>query len=177
MENEKIKEEKESFLDKERRERAIKFLIVSLGGLGLNELFAFLSLLVLNATVEQDPVISFPVTSSWIIDIHKVIIAGAVAIIFVMFYNYIINKIWTYRKQEKNTEFNNIHQFIKFAIVGAVGAVINLGLIQLFSVIIGWNDYLAFAIGFTVSVISNFIFNDIWTFNPKFGKKRDKVKD
>ena len=172
MESEEIKKEKEPFLYKERRKRAIKFLIVSLGGLGLNELFAFLSLLVLNASIDQDPVISF-----WIIDIHKVIIAGAIAIIFVMFYNYIINKIWTFRKQEKNTEFNNYRQFIKFAIVGAVGAVINLSLIHLFAVIIGWNEYLAFAVGFIVSVISNFIFNDIWTFNPKFGKKREMVKD
>ena len=172
MESEEIKEKKEPFLDKERRTRAIKFLIVSLGGLGLNELFAFLSLLVLNATVEQDPVISF-----WIIDIHKVIIAAAVAIVFVMFYNYIINKIWTYRKQEKSTDFNNFKQFIKFAIVGAVGAVINLGFVHLIHIIIGWNEYLAFAIGFVVSVISNFIFNDIWTFNPKFGQKRKIVKD
>lgn len=170
MENEEVKEEKEPFLDKDRRIRAAKFLIVSLGGLGLNELFAFLSLLVLDATIEQDPVISF-----WIINIHKVIIAGAVAIVFVMFYNYIINKIWTYRKQEKDTEFNNYRQFIRFAIVGAVGAVINLSLIHLIAVIFGWNEYLAFAIGFIVSVISNFIFNDIWTFNPKFGKKRELV--
>ncbi len=172
MESIEIKEENEPFLDKERRSRAIKFLIVSLGGLGLNELFAFLSLLVLDATIEQDLVISF-----WIIEIHKVIIAGAVAIVFVMFYNYFINKIWTYRKQEKDTEFNNFRQFIKFAIVGAVGAVINLSLIHLFAVIIGWNEYIAFAIGFIVSVISNFIFNDIWTFNPKFGKKKEMVKD
>ncbi|MHA1202498.1 MAG: GtrA family protein [Candidatus Heimdallarchaeaceae archaeon] len=172
MESEEIKEEKEPFMNKERETRAIKFLIVSLGGLGLNELFAFLSLLVLNATIEQDPVISF-----WIIDVHKVIIAGAVAIVFVMFYNYFINKIWTYRKQEKDTDFNSFRQFIKFAIVGAVGAVINLSLIHLFAVVIGWNEYLAFAIGFTVSVISNFIFNDIWTFNPKFGKKIEMVKD
>jgi putative flippase GtrA len=172
MESEEIREEKEPFMNKERRARAIKFLIVSMGGLGLNELFAFLSLLVLDTTIEQDLVISF-----WIIEIHKVIIAGAVAIVFVMFYNYFINKFWTYRKQEKDTKFNNYRQFFKFAIVGAVGAVINLSLIQLFAVVIGWNEYLAFAIGFIVSVISNFIFNDIWTFNPKFGKKKDMVKD
>lgn len=172
MESEEKKVEKEPFLNKERKARAIKFLIVSLGGLGLSELFAFLSLLILDATTEQNPVISF-----WDIDIYKVIIAGAVAIVFVMFYNYFINKIWTYRKQEKSTEFNNFQQFIKFAIVGAVGAIINLGLVQLFSVVIGWIEYLAIAIGFIVSVISNFIFNDIWTFNPKFGKKREEVKD
>ncbi len=172
MKSEETAIEKKSFLDEERRSRAVKFLLVSLGGLGLNELFAFLSLLILDATIEYDPVISF-----WIIEIHKVIIAGAVAIVFVMFYNYFINKIWTYRKQERDTEFNNIHQFIKFALVGAVGAVINLSLIHLFAVIIGWNEYLAFAIGFIVSVISNFLLNDIWTFNPRFGKKREIVKD
>ncbi|MBY9001983.1 MAG: GtrA family protein [Candidatus Heimdallarchaeota archaeon] len=165
-------EERVPFLDKERKIRAIKFILVSLGGLGFYELFAFLSLLFLDATTDKDPIINF-----WIINIHKVVVAGAVAILIVMFYNYIINKIWTYKKLERSTDFNTLHQFIKFALVGASGAIINLGLVHLISVILGWNEYLAFAIGFIVSVITNFILNDIWTFNPKFGKKKEIQED
>ena len=56
--------------------------------------------------------------------------------------------------------------------VGGSGTIINLGLVYLFYDVIGWNEYLAITIGFVVSVITNFIFNDIWTFNPKFGKNK-----
>jgi len=33
------------------------------------------------------------------------------------------------------------------------------------------------AIGFVVSVLSNFILNDIWTFNPRFGKPKKEIED
>lgn len=172
IETEEKEEEKKIFFDKERRLRAFKFLIVSLGGLALNELFAFLALLILDKSLDRDPVFSF-----WIINIHKVVIAGFFAIIIVVIYNYIVNKLWTYRKQEKTTDFDTIRQFIKFALVGASGTIINLGLVHLIAVIIGWNEYLAFAIGFAVSVITNFILNDIWTFNPKFGSTKNNLKN
>ena len=76
-----------------------------------------------------------------------------------------------FRKIEEKAQFNTIVQFIKFAIVGASGTVVNLGLTYLFATVLQWNDYLATAIGFIASVLSNFILNDIWTFNPKFAKR------
>ena len=110
-------------------------------------------------------------------DVYKIIVAQFVAIIFVMVYNYFINKIWTFRKQEQEVDFNNLTQFIKFAIVGASGTFINLGLVHLFHITIGWNEYLATTIGFVVSVLTNFILNDIWTFNPRFGKPIEETAD
>ena len=132
--------EKSSFFDKERNLRLSKFVIVSLVGLGLNYLFLFLMMLILESS-------------------------GLTGVLF---------KIWTFKKQEKEVEFNTFWQFIKFAIVGASGTVINLGLVYVFYDLIGWNEYLAVTIGFVVSVLTNFILNDIWTFNPKFGKEREK---
>lgn len=82
--------------------------------------------------------------------------------------------MWTFRKQEKETEFKTVVQFIKFALVGASGTLINLGLVELTNGVFGWNYYLALTIGFVISVLTNFILNDIWTFNPKYGKKREE---
>jgi len=37
-----------------------------------------------------------------------------------------------------------------------------------------WNKYLVMTIAFYAGLISNFIWNDLWTFNPKFLEKRMK---
>ncbi|MHA1200574.1 MAG: GtrA family protein [Candidatus Heimdallarchaeaceae archaeon] len=165
--NNNPEQEKETFFNKDRRLRMLKFTIVSSVGLGINYLILFLMLLLLDHYIVEDDLFKI-----WFLTISKVLVAQAVAIAIVMVYNYIINKIWTFRKQEKEIEFNTVYQFIKFAVVGASGALINLGLVYLFHDTIGWNEYLAVTIGFVISVITNFILNDIWTFNPKFGKER-----
>ena len=155
----------DSFFNKERRFRLIKFSLVSAVGLGIDYLIVFLMLLLFDHYFVDD--VFFKV---WFLNVSKVLVSQAIAIVIVMLYNYIINKLWTFRKQEKETEFNTITQFIKFAVVGASGTIINLGLVYLFYDVIRWNEYIAVTIGFIVSVITNFILNDIWTFNPKFGK-------
>ena len=160
-----------SFLSKARQKRFVKFAVVSTIGWGINELIIFLMMLLLNHFYVQDVLFTI-----WFLDVEKILIAAGVAIVIVMIYNYFINKIWTFRKQEQMVDFATLPQFLKFALVGASGTVINLGLVHLFAVIIGWNDYLATTIGFTVSVITNFILNDIWTFNPRFGKPK-KIED
>lgn len=157
-------------LKKGRKERLIKFAIVSTVGLGINQFFVFIGLKLLGAVSEKDPLFSFTLFG-FSIDIHQIVVSEFIAIIFVTLYNYIVNKIWTFKAIEQSAEFNTLLQFIKFALVGASGTVVNLTLVHLFAVIVGWNDYLATAIGFTVSVFTNFILNDIWTFNPRFAKK------
>ncbi len=158
---------KPSFLSKARQKRFVKFAVVSTVGWGINELIIFLMMLLLDNFFTQD--VLFTV---WFLDVEKILIAAGVGIVIVMIYNYFINKIWTFRKQEQMVDFATLPQFLKFALVGASGTVVNLGLVHLFAVIIGWNDYLATTIGFVVSVVTNFILNDIWTFNPKFGKQK-----
>ncbi|MHA1828210.1 MAG: GtrA family protein [Candidatus Heimdallarchaeaceae archaeon] len=152
---------------KARYIRFLKFTTVSLVGWGLTELVVFLGLLLFDSLYQED--ILFTI---WIFNVHKIHIITLIAIILVMFYNYIINKIWTFRKQEKEAEFNTLRQFVRFAIVGASGTIINLGLVHLFAVTLHLNEYFATTIGFLVSVTTNFIFNDIWTFNPRFAEKK-----
>ena len=171
-EPEVMQEDKSSFINRARQIRLVKFVIVSGIGLGFYYLFAYLSLLVLDRIFNFDPLFTV-----WFLDVRKKLVAAFISIIIVMVYNYLANKIWTFRKQEKETEFNTLVQFIKFALVGASGTLINLGLVELTNGVFEWNYYLALTIGFVVSVLSNFILNDIWTFNPRFGKSKKKEED
>ncbi|MHA1685406.1 MAG: GtrA family protein [Candidatus Heimdallarchaeaceae archaeon] len=171
--DEKSVDDKNFELKRHRLTRLWKFALVSTVGLGINQLIVFIGIKLLSLIKEQDPLFILPLFNWQKIDIDKVVVAEFFAIIVVTLYNYIVNKIWTFREVEQVAEFNTLVQFIKFAIVGASGTIVNLGLVYVFATLAGWNDYLATAIGFTVSVFTNFILNDIWTFNPKFSKKKN----
>jgi dolichol-phosphate mannosyltransferase len=68
---------------------------------------------------------------------------------------FIVNAWWI-RLQSSRT-------FVKFLIVGASGVVVNLGC---FTVLLHWevNKYLASPIAIELSIISNFLLNNYWTF-------------
>jgi dolichol-phosphate mannosyltransferase len=65
--------------------------------------------------------------------------------------------------------------FIKFAIVGAVGMVVNLGLFTLL-LAMGMNKFLASPIAIETSIVSNFLFNNYWTFRWRKTKDRIHIK-
>lgn len=56
-----------------------------------------------------------------------------------------------------------ITKFIKFAVVGASGAVIDFGLTAICKGIFGIPELLSNAIGFTVAATSNYFLNRVWT--------------
>lgn len=58
------------------------------------------------------------------------------------------------------------HHFVKFAIVGAIGIVVNEGLLILIQSN-GVYFLYAGAIAIEVSIVSNFILNDLWTFRDR----------
>jgi len=62
--------------------------------------------------------------------------------------------------------FERSKTFLKFAMVGAVGVVVNLGS---FTVLMnmGMNKYLASPLAIEVSIITNFFFNNYWTFSKR----------
>lgn len=60
-----------------------------------------------------------------------------------------------------------IRQFVKFAIVGAIGTVIDIGILYFLHEIVGLNLYLANAISFSCAVVSNYTWNSIWTFGDQ----------
>ena len=76
---------------------------------------------------------------------------------------FIINVWWI--------RLNSSKTFIKFAIVGISGVFVNLGV---FTVLIdvGMNKFLASPIAIELSIISNFLFNNFWTFSGR--NNRDK---
>jgi putative flippase GtrA len=55
-------------------------------------------------------------------------------------------------------------RFLKFAIVGAIGMVVDLTTMTIAHEWFGTSLSVAVAIGFTVAVISNFTWNRLWTF-------------
>jgi dolichol-phosphate mannosyltransferase len=60
-------------------------------------------------------------------------------------------------------------RFFKFGIVGGSGVVVNLGVYVLLTRLLGLGDnlagkYLSYAASVEVSIITNFLLNDFWTF-------------
>lgn len=58
-------------------------------------------------------------------------------------------------------EFN---RFIRFAVVGTIGAIIDLGIFNFLIQVFHFQALVAQAFSFTVAVISNFTWNRLWTY-------------
>jgi dolichol-phosphate mannosyltransferase len=69
--------------------------------------------------------------------------------------------------------FRQSATFIKFLVVGASGILLNLGVFSLL-LSLGVNKYLASPIAIEISIISNFVFNNLWTF--RWRQTRDTVQ-
>lgn len=59
---------------------------------------------------------------------------------------------------------DSLWKFIKFGIVGFSGVFVDFGITWLCRELLGLNQYVANSTGFLTAVISNYIFNRIWTF-------------
>lgn len=55
-------------------------------------------------------------------------------------------------------------RFLKFAVVGAFGAIVDFAILNLLALGFGVPDLIANAISFTCAVISNFTWNRLWTY-------------
>jgi putative flippase GtrA len=69
---------------------------------------------------------------------------------------------------------NNVkerNRFLKFAVVGSIGAVIDFGVLNLLKIFTPINVVWASVISFTAAVISNFLWNRYWTY-PESREKR-----
>jgi putative flippase GtrA len=56
---------------------------------------------------------------------------------------------------------------LRFALVGLSGVIVNLGILALLSDVIHIDDVVSSAIAIEVSIVSNFFFNNAWTFSDK----------
>lgn len=80
---------------------------------------------------------------------------------------FIVNAWWI-RMQSSKT-------FAKFAVVGASGVLVNLGS---FSALLwlGMNQYLASPIAIEISIITNFLLNNYWTFKTRANRDSVRIK-
>jgi putative flippase GtrA len=67
-------------------------------------------------------------------------------------------------------------RFVKFAIVGAFGAIIDFTLLNIFRGVLGWDLWWANTASVTVAIVSNFTWNRLWTFpESRTRKKRTQL--
>jgi len=55
-------------------------------------------------------------------------------------------------------------RFLKFAVVGTIGAVVDFGILYVLHAVLGWHLALSNTISFSCAVISNFVWNRYWTY-------------
>ncbi len=60
-----------------------------------------------------------------------------------------------------------IKRFIKFCIVGASGFCVNLGLLAIFVEVVGMHKVWAQIPSYQISILTNFMFNEFWTFSDR----------
>jgi dolichol-phosphate mannosyltransferase len=71
--------------------------------------------------------------------------------------------------------FTAARTFLKFAVVGASGVVVNLGLFTLLTSL-GVNKYAASPLAIEASIVTNFLFNNYWTFRARRSEERTRIK-
>ncbi|MDX2430811.1 MAG: GtrA family protein [Bacteroides sp.] len=65
-------------------------------------------------------------------------------------------------------ESGKLEEFLKFAVVGGSGVLVNMGLLFILTRLLSMRLEIASPIAIEISILSNFTFNNLWTF-----KKRD----
>jgi putative flippase GtrA len=67
-----------------------------------------------------------------------------------------------------------LSRFVKFALVGALGAIIDLALLNLMRGYFGWELIWANTFSVSVAMLSNFTWNRLWTFPESRSRKKRK---
>ena len=67
-----------------------------------------------------------------------------------------------------------VRRFVKFAIVGGVGAVIDFTLLILLHGVLGWPLFWANTVSVSAAIVSNFTWNRLWTFPESRTRKKRK---
>ncbi len=156
------------FFTTERGKRFLMFFLVGTVGWGLN----FLLLYLLDDYILGHTFIKNINYSLWIFTIDQSVIASLLSMVIVFILTFVVNKFWTFKGQGDEFNPSTILQFLQFTIIGLFGYAIYSGINMILDGSLNWNKYLAMTIAFYTGLISNFIWNDIWTFNPKLIEKR-----
>ena len=71
-----------------------------------------------------------------------------------------VEKLKTLYKQYQK----EITRFMKFLVVGTIGAIVDFSILNLLRGVFGWPLALANTVSFTCAVLSNFLWNRFWTY-------------
>lgn len=69
-----------------------------------------------------------------------------------------------------------VRQFFKFCVVGSGGVVVDMGVLHVLAVWLGWNLTLSKVCAAEAAMLNNFLWNEVWTFrasNPADGSHAD----
>jgi dolichol-phosphate mannosyltransferase len=66
-----------------------------------------------------------------------------------------------------NIEQGKLEEFIKFAVVGGSGVVVNMGLLFLLTRLLSVRLEIASPIAIEISILTNFTLNNLWTFKKR----------
>ncbi len=72
------------------------------------------------------------------------------------------------------TRPKEVTRFVKFSIVGAIGAVIDFALLNLLRGGFGWPLFWANTVSVSVAILSNFTWNRFWTYPESRTRKKRK---
>jgi putative flippase GtrA len=67
-----------------------------------------------------------------------------------------------------------VRRFVKFSIVGAVGAIIDFALLNFLHGYLGWPLLLANTVSVCAAIVSNFTWNRLWTYPESRSRKKRK---
>jgi putative flippase GtrA len=73
-----------------------------------------------------------------------------------------------------HTRPKELSRFIKFSVVGAVGAIIDFALLNFFRGYLGWPLFWANTASVSAAILSNFTWNRLWTFPESRTRKKRK---
>jgi putative flippase GtrA len=71
-----------------------------------------------------------------------------------------MSKIITFAKRNKK----EVKRFLKFMVVGAIGAIVDFGVLNLLAHVLNIDLRIAGAISFSMAVTQNFLWNRFWTY-------------
>jgi len=80
---------------------------------------------------------------------------------------YNAKQVKEYLKQLSSLYYYKYRRFLKFCLVGFLGAILNLGLLALLTEVAGLHYLVAWVITIETVLITNFVLNDLWTFKDR----------
>ncbi len=119
-----------------------KYVIVSVGGLLINHTILF-------------------VATEFLYIYY--LISEILAIGIVTLYNFLLNKFWSFSDYRYGVDTVS-NQFLKYALVGASGVIVNLTLLALLTEIFHLYYLISATFSYSTAIFTNFTLNKYWTF-------------